>query len=156
VKELKEVVQHGRPPIAAKPRAEERRVPEVEERGGPQKIHKDIMGRKTIKEAAGEASRPSLPPPAPHLEKREPRLPTPRPPDSQAAPSEVKKQGQPHLPRQFELGKKPPGQPGSAQPLYREPPKPGKKPVPVVPEKPRKQNKNPGEKEGGKRDDKQE
>ncbi len=153
VKELKEVVQHGRPPIAAKPRAEERRVPKIEERGAPEKIHKDITVRKTIRETAREEARPI---PAPPAEKREPRLPTPRPLDrqGQAAPPEVK-QGQPHLPKQFELGKKAPGQPDSARPLYREPPKPVKRPGPALPEKHGRPSEKPDEKAGDKPDEKQ-
>jgi len=161
VKEIQKVVKEGRPPIVVAPRAGERHPPRVEDRGGSPKIHKDIIGRKTIKEAARETARPPSQPPSPSTEKREPRSPdsrlpsgqgqsdqpVPHPPDRrQASPPEVKT-GQPHPPKQFELGKKDGGKPTTARPLYRESPKPEKKQRPVPSEKPGRSSEKPDEKE---------
>jgi hypothetical protein len=45
------------------------------------------------------------------------------------------KAGQPHVPKQFDLGKKGPDRSDGARPLYREPPKPEKKQEPAPSEK---------------------
>lgn len=168
IKELREVVKQGRPPIVATPRAgpphppqaEEKRTPRVEDRDGSQKIHKDIMVRETIKEPARGAPRRSTPggltPPTPPTEKREPRQPdrqagqpVPHLQDrGQSSPPE-RKTGQPHPPKQFELGKKDGRQPETARPLYREPPKPEKRQQPASPEKQGRSGEKPGEKQRG-------
>lgn len=163
VKEIQKVVKEGRPPIVVAPGVEEKHTPRVEDRGGSQKIHKDIMSRKTIKETAREAPQPSLPLPTLSTEKKREQ----RPPDSrlpggqgqagqavvphlpdqrQASPPEVKT-GQPHPPKQFELGKKDEGKPETARPLYRDPPKPEKKQGPVPSENPGRSDEKPDEKQ---------
>jgi hypothetical protein len=114
VNKLHEVILQGRPPVAA-PQGlhREKHLPGVEGRRLPERIQKDIIVHKTIREPVRELPR-SLPRP-PSLEREQPRMPgggkeRPRP--------------QPQLPRNFELKKEVPGQPEKARPLYRKPPRP--------------------------------
>ncbi|MBI1818933.1 MAG: hypothetical protein HYR81_01220, partial [Nitrospirae bacterium] len=98
------VILQGRPPVS-EPQGlhREKHLPGVEGRRFPERIQKDIIVPKSIREPVRELPR-SLPRP-PSLEREQPRM-------------------QPHLPRNFELKKEVPGQPEKARPLYRKPPRP--------------------------------
>ncbi|MHB8483184.1 MAG: DUF6600 domain-containing protein [Nitrospiria bacterium] len=118
IKELREVVQQGRPPIASGRRFEEKRIPGFNDSGRQEKIHKDIMVRKMIREPvmSSPPSPPTLPPG--REEPRRPNLPLR---------SEVlARGGQPHPPRSFELRQEARGHPGQVRPLYRKPPRPAR------------------------------
>ncbi len=113
VNKLHEVILQGRPPVADTQGFRiEKNLPRVDEdRRLPERIRKDIIIHKSIRDPVREIPR-SLPRP-PSLEREQARIP-----------GGGKEHRQPQLPRNFELKKEAPGQPERARPLYRKPPEP--------------------------------
>jgi|GEM_PF-2790201 len=113
IKEVDNIIQQGRPPIVATPRAEVSGTPKTDDRNQPERIHKDIVVRKEIrKPEEKELSSSSIQEPRPH---REPKR----------AGDSIKRE-QPRPLKHPEASKELQGH-NEARPLYRKPPQPAKR-----------------------------
>lgn len=107
MKDLKEGVEQGNPPITVRPHVEEKPIPRFDEARDRERIHRDFTVRKTIKEPVRESPRSFSPP------QRERETPSPL----------IKPRPTPPV-RPVEPGKKAPARGSEPKQLYRKPPPP--------------------------------